>query len=264
MRAGFERSPRSIASRVLSASWFLFALILLLSYMASLVNLYFWAGIVHPNFAPRFDSLDDVVRDTDYKVGALSSGQAFHHIRNANIGRVFDILRHAWAADDGLLVSSNEEGFRRARTEKYAFISESPIAKYVTQRKPCDLTTVREGFAQRGYGLALPVDSPYMALLNLALLDLIETGELVALERKWWYDMGECSLEGRESTQLDGVASALCKAGGPRSVNLRALSAAFLLLLAGIVVSVLVGAAELFYFRKCGQVSASTSASAYR
>ena len=144
------------------------------------------------------------------------------------------------------------------RTEKYAFIVECPTAKYIMQQAPCDLTTVGDVFALRSYGFALPKNSPYLEPLNLAVLKIMETGNIDALERKWWIEKGQCQGTGVESPSLDGALLTLHEAGGPRSADLRALSAAFLLLLAGMVVSVLVGAAELLYFRKCGQVSASS------
>ena len=159
---------------------------------------------------------------------------------------------------------TNQEGVRRVRTEKYAFIMESSAAKYFIEQAPCDLTTVGDLFAMRSYGFALPKNSPYLEPLNLAVLEMMETGEMDALERKWWIGKGQCQETAAKSASLDGAVSALREAGGPRSADLRALSAAFLLLLAGIVVSVLVGAAELLYFRKCGQVSSSISASAPR
>ena len=32
--------------------------------------------------------------------------------------------------------------------------------------------------------------------VTLAVLELIEKGELANLEKKWWYEKGECSQEG--------------------------------------------------------------------
>ena len=266
MRAGFERSPRSIASRVLSASWFLFVLILLLSYTASLVNLYFWAGIARPNRLSPFHNLGDLVRNTDFKVGAVSNGSTMRYIQEVAVGYEFDILRRAFNAPGGeqLLVASTDEGIRRVRTEKYALITESSTTKFATQQAPCDLTTVGDVFALRSYGFALPNNSVYLEPLSVAVLELMQEGEIDAIERKWWHEMGQCPTGDREPPSLDGAVSALYQAGGPRSADLRALSAAFLLLFAGIVVSVLVGAAELLYFRKFGQVSSSTSASVAR
>ena len=39
--------------------------------------------------------------------------------------------------------------------------------------------------------------------MNLALLELAETGELAKLEKKWWYDKGECLVDGANPSVIN-------------------------------------------------------------
>ena len=52
--------------------------------------------------------------------------------------------------------------------------------------------TVGEPFGMRSYGLAIPTDHPLEEPLHMGILELMETGELEALEEKWWTGEGKC------------------------------------------------------------------------
>ena len=61
---------------------------------------------------------------------------------------------------DGLVVS-NMAGIQRATSGGYAFLTDSPLADYTTNRKPCVLTKIEDDIPDRGYAIALPKGHPY-------------------------------------------------------------------------------------------------------
>jgi len=98
------------------------------------------------------------------------------------VGEEFDVMRRYWQSEDGRdqLVSSVEEGLQRVRDGDYALIVEGLTAKYVVNRRPCDLVTVGEQFGTRSYGFALPKSTPPSQLdaFNRALLEMHEQGDI--------------------------------------------------------------------------------------
>lgn len=93
-----------------------------------------------------------------------------------------------------VFVDSYEDGIRRVRESKgkYAFLIESTKNDYVNERKPCDTMKVGRNFDAKGYGVATPRGSILREKLNLAILYLIENGDLTRLENRWWFDRSEC------------------------------------------------------------------------
>ena len=65
-------------------------------------------------------------------------------------------------------------------------------ARWEVNQKPCDLTTVGPQFALRSYGLAVPINWPYLDLFHRGVMELNEEGVIDELEEKWWEDRGEC------------------------------------------------------------------------
>ena len=80
------------------------------------------------------------------------------------------------------------------------FITTQTGARYMEQHQPCDIIQVGEPFGMNSYGFALPHNHPLEDVFNQAILELQETGELEALEKKWWYDKGECGKTWRQGT----------------------------------------------------------------
>ena len=88
------------------------------------------------------------------------------------------------------LKASNTDGvYAVRRNSNYAFILEGSAARYIASRPPCDLDIVPTNFNHRQYAFAVRNMSPLRDPINLALLNLRETGELARLERKWWPDL---------------------------------------------------------------------------
>jgi hypothetical protein len=83
--------------------------------------------------------------------------------------------------------SSNRIGVEKVIKDggKYAFMMESVPMEYVTLQE-CVLTPVGELLDSKGYGIALPIDSPYRKHFSAAILKLQESGTLSILKDNWW------------------------------------------------------------------------------
>ena len=56
-------------------------------------------------------------------------------------------------------VSSIDEGVKRVRQGKYAFLIESTTNDYINQRQPCDTMKVGSNLDSKGYGIATSLSS---------------------------------------------------------------------------------------------------------
>lgn len=97
---------------------------------------------------------------------------------------------------------------------------------------------------RQSYGLAVQKGSHLAPLLNKAILELRESGELDLLRQRWWRFAGECSdIDGRMYTQKGGSLSSL----PIYPVTLRDMAVAVLLLFLGIIAAIVFLVLELIY-----------------
>jgi len=99
-------------------------------------------------------------------------------------------LSNMWAfmsGDTKNFATSNKAGKDRVHKDdgKYAFLMESTSVEYIVERE-CELTQIGGLLDSKGYGIALPPNSPYRTPISNEILQLQEGGQLHILKRKWW------------------------------------------------------------------------------
>jgi len=111
---------------------------------------------------------------------------------------------------------------------------EEAALKYYMARN-CDLTQIGGLLDNKGYGIGLPLESPYTKIISDGVLKLQEDGILTQLRNKWWnqkYVPEEpCGSEEGNSAQL-GLAN---------------LGGVFIVLLGGVIVSCLLALGEYMW-----------------
>ncbi|XP_023399157.1 glutamate receptor ionotropic, kainate 2 isoform X5 [Loxodonta africana] len=132
-----------------------------------------------------------------------------------------------------VLVKNNEEGIQRVLTSDYAFLMESTTIEFVTQRN-CNLTQIGGLIDSKGYGVGTPMGSPYRDKITIAILQLQEEGKLHMMKEKWWRGNGCPEEESKEASAL-GVQN---------------IGGIFIVLAAGLVLSVFVAVGEFLYKSK--------------
>ncbi|PZC73971.1 hypothetical protein B5X24_HaOG200831 [Helicoverpa armigera] len=108
------------------------------------------------------------------------------------------------SARPSVFATSNKEGEERVVRGKgaYAYLMESTTIEYVVERN-CDLTQVGGMLDSKGYGIAMPPNSPYRTAISGAVLKLQEEGKLHILKTKWWKEKrggGSCRDETSKSS----------------------------------------------------------------
>ena len=244
---------------MLTCFWFVYVTLVMVTYTAGLVNDLYWASMVHvhrpADVTPR--SLKDLVGRTDYRWGTLSYGPIWPYIMNEAVQEeVLIIKKHLTASADGAdgSVANTYEGMKRALGGKYAFVTTSLRAKLMVNTQPCTLMTVGNSFGKISYGFALPLNSAITQSLNEALLEMKEDGDLEELEHKWFVQRGQCwNTTATDTAAKENPGSAYWSK--PKKVTLKTMWGAFVLLLVGIILSVVVTALEMAYHKHKGSVS---------
>ncbi|XP_035984467.1 glutamate receptor ionotropic, kainate 2 [Fundulus heteroclitus] len=132
-----------------------------------------------------------------------------------------------------VMVKNIEEGIHRVLTSDYAFLMESTTIEFVTQRN-CNLTQIGGLIDSKAYGVGTPMGSPYRDKITIAILQLQEEGKLHMMKEKWWRGNGCPEEESKEANAL-GVQN---------------IGGIFIVLAAGLVLSVFVAVGEFLYKSK--------------
>lgn len=228
MRQGSDIFPRSISGRIVGSAWWFFTLILISSYTANLA-----AFLTIERLIPPIQGVEDLVKSKDVEYGTFKGGstEAFFEMSQVPIYR--QMYEYMKSKGDQVMVNSDKEGYEKVRQSKgdYAYLVESPKNDYQNQKKPCNTMKVGENLDHKGYGIATPPYSPLRKDLNLVVLMLREEGELHKLQRKWWFDKGECGTMDSKDTSKSPL-------------TLSNVSGIFHILIGGLVLSMMVSLVE--------------------
>ncbi|XP_057333872.1 glutamate receptor 1-like isoform X2 [Microplitis mediator] len=206
MQQGCDISPRSMSGRIVGCVWWFFTLILISSYTANLAAFLTVERMVTPINSP-----EDLAAQTEVQYGTLQYGSTWDFFRKSQIS-LYSKMWEYMNTRKHVFVDTYDEGIRRVRQSKgkYALLIESPKNDYINEREPCDTMKVGRNLDAKGFGVATPIGSPLRDKINLAVLSLIESGELAKLMNKWWFDRTECrhgdKQDARNELSLSNVA----------------------------------------------------------
>ncbi|KAM7405471.1 hypothetical protein PAMP_012730 [Pampus punctatissimus] len=170
--------PKALSGRVVSAIWWLFAVLLLACYFAN------FNSMLHSNNKHvSIKSFEDLANQDVIDYGTVESGSTMLFFKNSNNPVYRRIYQHMERRKS--YVSSIEEGVRRAQEGNFAFIGEA-VSLDLAVARYCKLTRSQEVIAMRAYTIAAPLGSPWVKNLTIAILQLSESGELTYMRDKWW------------------------------------------------------------------------------
>ncbi|CAH2085118.1 unnamed protein product [Euphydryas editha] len=198
LQQGSEIAPVAYGTRAVASSWWLFALVITSSYTANLATL-----LATKSSAELFKNVRELAdNDQGITYGAKYGGSTytfFEMSENELYQRMFQKMK------EEEMPKSNDEGIKKVMTGKYAFLAESTTIEYTVERN-CEVTSVGDLLDSKGYGIAMKKNSEYRQALNLALLNLQETGVLREMKYRWWKEMhggGACQpTESFDSEEL--------------------------------------------------------------
>nr|XP_046253943.1 probable glutamate receptor [Scatophagus argus] len=170
--------PKALSGRLISAIWWLFAILLLACYFGNLNSL-----LHSNNKRVSIKSFEDLANQDVIDYGTVEAGSTMMFFKNSNNPVYRRIYQHMERKKS--FVSSTEEGVRRTQEGNFAFIGEAVSLDLVVARY-CKLTRSQEVVAMRAYSIAAQQGSPLVKNLTIAILQLSESGELTYLRDKWW------------------------------------------------------------------------------
>ena len=147
---------------------------------------------------------------------------------------------------EGLLFNSENEALSAVLYDNVAYIFDSPVVDYISSRRgeynpKCTLGNIGEGlFFPVIYGLGLTKDSPYTDDFSLAILEIVEEGEIERLTTEYFEYQRTCVSE----VAMSGVSASM----GTEQINLDSVGGLFILLGIAIVLSFIILSIELVVY----------------
>lgn len=170
--------PKALSGRVISAVWWLFAILLLASYFGN------FNSMLHSDDKHvSIKSFEDLANQDVIDYGTVQSGSTmmfFKHSTNPLYQRIYQHMERKKS-----YASTTAEGVRRAQEGNFAFIGEA-VSLDLAVARYCNLTRSQEVIGMRAYSIAAPLGSPLVKNLTIAILQLSEAGRLTNLRQKWW------------------------------------------------------------------------------
>uniref|UniRef100_A0AAQ5ZZA1 Glutamate receptor n=1 Tax=Amphiprion ocellaris TaxID=80972 RepID=A0AAQ5ZZA1_AMPOC len=228
MQQGSELMPKALSTRIVGGIWWFFTLIIISSYTANLA-----AFLTVERMESPIDSADDLAKQTKILYGVVEDGATMTFFKKTKISTYDKMWEFMNSRRQSVMVKNVDEGIQRVLTSDYAFLMESTTIEFVTQRN-CNLTQIGGLIDSKAYGVGTPMGSPYRDKITIAILQLQEEGKLHMMKEKWWRGNGCPEEESKEASAL-GVQN---------------IGGIFIVLAAGLVLSVFVAVGEVLYKSK--------------
>ncbi|XP_060906282.1 glutamate receptor ionotropic, kainate 5 isoform X1 [Labrus mixtus] len=225
MQQGSEIMPRALSTRCVSGVWWAFTLIIISSYTANLA-----AFLTVQRMEVPIESPDDLADQTNIEYGTIHGGSTMTFFMNSR----YQIYQRMWnymnSKQPSVFVKSTEEGIARVVNSKYAFLMESTMNEY-HRGLNCNLTKIGGLLDTKGYGIGMPLGSPFRDEITLAILQLQENNRLEILKRRWW-EGGQCPKE--EDHRAKGL-------------GMENIGGIFVVLICGLIIAVFVAIMEFVW-----------------
>ncbi|XP_018315810.1 glutamate receptor ionotropic, kainate 2-like [Mycetomoellerius zeteki] len=247
MQRGSNILPKASSLRMLASMWWFFTLTMYSSYTANLA-----AFLTIDKIDMPIKGFEDLPKQTKIKYGTLKDGAIAAFFKNSNYSTYKQIWTTMVDSKPSVFTSSYEEGIDRVINGKrrYAFFMESAAIEYNTERK-CDIIKIGSLLENRGYGIAMPRNSPYRTDINLAIQKLGEKGILQNLKTKWWKNRGgDLCKKKKDEVEKDANTSEL---------GMASLGGVFFVLMCGCSASFFIAICEfLWNIRKVAVIEKTT------
>ncbi|XP_035699515.1 glutamate receptor ionotropic, kainate 2-like [Branchiostoma floridae] len=228
---GQEFLPRSATGRVIAGTWWFFILVIIASYTANLA-----AFLSRPSAERSIRSLADLARQTDVPYGTYKGYTFVKFLKKSQEEPFKTIGRYLDTNSDEVLFNKSRQAFERAVKGDFIFISPTGTFEYEILNERCDMVILTdEYFFKFKSALPFPLDSPYRAEVNEALMDMVDNGQMDVLQNRWLNKKKYKCYTG--SKEGDGV------------LDLEHLDGIFFYLMLGTGVAMVISFLEWFHFR---------------
>ncbi|XP_060726647.1 glutamate receptor ionotropic, kainate 5 [Tachysurus vachellii] len=225
MQQGSEIMPKALSTRCVSGVWWAFTLIIISSYTANLA-----AFLTVQRMEVPIESPDDLADQTNIQYGTIHGGSTMTFFMNSRYQTYQRMWNYMYSKQPSVFVKSTEEGIARVLNSKYAFLLESTMNEYHRSLN-CNLTQIGGLLDTKGYGIGMPLGSPFRDEISLAVLQLQENNRLEILKRRWW-EGGQCPKE--EDHRAKGL-------------GMENIGGIFVVLICGLIIAVFVAVMEFVW-----------------
>ncbi|KAF6716605.1 Glutamate receptor ionotropic, kainate 5 [Oryzias melastigma] len=225
MQQGSEIMPRALSTRCVSGVWWAFTLIIISSYTANLA-----AFLTVQRMEAPIESPDDLADQTNIEYGTIHGGSTMTFFMNSRYQTYQRMWNYMYSKQPSVFVKSTEEGIARVLNSKYAFLMESTMNEY-HRGLNCNLTQIGGLLDTKGYGIGMPLGSPFRDEITLAILQLQENNRLEILKRRWW-EGSQCPKE--EDHRAKGL-------------GMENIGGIFVVLICGLIIAVFVAIMEFVW-----------------
>ena len=193
-----------------------------------------------------FNSIEELVSNIppDIYFGTYNNSQPASFFKFSPVKHYQDA--YEYMRTEGLLYNNDDEAFSAVLYENVALIFDSPIIDFVSSRRgeynpDCTLKNIGEGlFFPASYGLGLTKDSPYTNDFSLAILEIIEEGEIERLTTEYFEFQRTCVSE----VAMTGASASM----DTEQITLESVGGLFIFLGIAIIVSLVTLLIEFAYY----------------
>ncbi|KAL5016225.1 hypothetical protein ScPMuIL_005814 [Solemya velum] len=228
---GGGEAPRAVSGRLIAATWWLFAFIIIATYTANLA-----AFLTVSRLETPIKSLDDLSKQFKVEYGPMNGTSALVYFkRMAEIEERFYSIWKRMSLNDSLdsveraklavwdypvsdkytklweameqsgLPQSLDEAISRVLTSDFAYIGDATENKYQTLTN-CELMSVGDEFSRKPFAFAVQEGSHLRNELSSAILELQNQRKLEELEEKWWISNEERLECPKIEQESDGIS----------------------------------------------------------
>lgn len=178
LQGNTDACPITIPGRILTSSWWFFALILISSYTANLA-----AFLTVKKINTPIKSVTDLAQQTKIKYGTVKNSGVMSFFANTNIEHFSKMWAQMSEIEPDSMVDNTTEGYGKVTDGNYAFFWDTTVNKYKTTTD-CDVMEIGPPFDPKGFGIGVPPGATYLDELSMTILKLSDSGILHELENK--------------------------------------------------------------------------------
>ena len=220
--------------------WWFVCLILGVAYTANLTAIF-----ATEDGESGFNSIEELVSQIPPTIsfGTLNNSQPASFFKFSPIMHYREVFMYM--ETEGLLYDNENDALSAVLYDDVAFIFDSPIVDFISSRRgeynpECTVANIGERlFFPVSYGLGLPKNSPYTDDFSLAILEIVEEGEIEFLTTEHFEYQRTCVSE----VAMSGASASM----DTEQISLDSVGGLFILLGIAIILSLFTLLIELVY-----------------
>jgi ABC-type amino acid transport substrate-binding protein len=252
---GYTAAPKSISGRIVACVWWVFTIFAIGSYIAGLCVVLFKTN---PEIRTLpFTTMEEMSRQSKVGIMVVENSAAHKYLTSSPSPLEQNILAMINRNKKEHLVDNTEHGIDKMVQSdgRMALLMDGPTAEYLSTLDPCDKMVIGEPLGFHTFGFACNNETDVCDKLSTEILAMRENGKLASMKEKW-FNKG-CLLDRPKNYIYEGLPF-FDSFGGepdaimPLTITIKRFSAAFIILIIGLVIAGVVLIAEIVWAKRRG------------